>query len=79
MNYDKYDTICCKYFYFFICNKLICIDHGNQLLMMTNTMNITILQPSNFNVFLHDYFFSLYTKFYGILYEEFVSTYINPF
>ena len=30
---------------------------GNQLLMITNTMNIiTILQPLNSNVFLHGYF-----------------------
>ena len=52
MNYGKYDTICCKRcFYLFICNGLFCIDQENQLLIMTNTMNIiTILQPSNFNV-----------------------------
>ena len=31
-----------------------CIDQGNQLLIITNTMNIlTILQPSNLNLFLH--------------------------
>ena len=58
MNYGKYDTICCKcYFYLLICNELSRIDQGNQLLIITNTMNIiTILQLLNFNVFLHGYF-----------------------
>ena len=41
----------------FICNELYCFDQGNQLLIITNAMNIiTILQTSNFNVFLHGYF-----------------------
>ena len=55
MNYDKYDTLCCKRcFYLLIRNELSCIDQGDQLLIITNTMNIiTIVQPSNFNVFLH--------------------------
>ena len=55
MNYIKYNTISCKRcFYLLICNELFCIDQENQLLIITNTMNIiTILQPSNFNVFLH--------------------------
>ena len=46
MNYDKYDTICCKHcFYLLICNEFSSIDQGNQLLKLTNTMNIiTILQ-----------------------------------
>ena len=58
MNYGKYDAICCKHcFYLLICNELSCIDQGNQLPIITNTMNIiTFLQPSNFNVFLHGYF-----------------------
>ena len=44
-------------FIFLICNELSCIDQGNQWLIITNTMNIiTILQPLNFNVFLHGYF-----------------------
>ena len=51
MNYGKYNTICCKHcFYLLICNELSCIDQGNQLLIMNI---ITILQPSNFIVFLH--------------------------
>ena len=55
MNYDKYDAISCKrWFYLLICNDLI--DPGNQLLIITNTMKIiAILQPSNLNVFLHGY------------------------
>ena len=41
MNYDKYDTICRKHcFYLLICNELSCNDQGNQLLIITNTMNI---------------------------------------
>ena len=61
MNYDKYDIFRCKRcFYLFICNELSCIDQGNQLLITSNTMNIiTNLQPSNFNVFLHGYFYSV--------------------
>ena len=57
MNYGKYDTICCKrFFYLLICNELSCIDPGYQLLIITNTMKrIKILQPSNFNVYLHGY------------------------
>ena len=52
MHYSKYDTICCKRcFYLLIYNEFYCIEQGNQLLMITNTMNIiTILQSSNFNV-----------------------------
>ena len=39
MKYSKYDTICCKHcFYFMIFNELSCIDQGNQLLMITNTI-----------------------------------------
>ena len=55
MNYGKKYTICCKRcFYLLICNELYCIDPGDQLQIITNTMNmITILQPSNFNLFLH--------------------------
>ena len=55
MNFDKYDTIYCKLcFYLLMYNELFCIDQGNQLLIITNTMNIIkILQPYNFNVFLH--------------------------
>ena len=50
MSYAKYDIIFCKScFYLLICNELFCIDQGNQLI------TITILQQSNFNVFLHDY------------------------
>ena len=58
MNYGKYDTICCKRcFYLLIYNELSCNVLGNELLKITNTMNInTILQPSNFNVFLYGYF-----------------------
>ena len=57
MNYGEYDTICCKRsFYLLICNELTCIDQGNQLLIITKTINIfTILQPLNFNIFLHGY------------------------
>ena len=56
MNYGKYDNICCKrYFCLLIFNELSCIDPGNQLLVKTNTINIiTILEPSNFKVFLHE-------------------------
>ena len=44
-------------FYLLICNVLSCINLGNQLLLIINTMNIiTVLQLSNFNVFLHGYF-----------------------
>ena len=59
MNYGKYDTICCKQcFYLLICNELSCIDPGNQLLIITKTINIIkILQPSNSKVFLYDYFY----------------------
>ena len=58
MNYDKYNTICCKRcFYFLICNDLSCNDQGNELLIITNTINIiTILQLLNLNVFLQGYF-----------------------
>ena len=52
MNYGKYDTISFKRcFYLLICNELFCTDQGNQLLIITNTINIiTIMQPSHFNV-----------------------------
>ena len=58
MNYGKYDTISCKRcFNLFICNEFSCIDPGNQLFIITNTINIVMfLQPSNFNVFLHGFF-----------------------
>ena len=58
MNYGKYDNINCKCcFYLLICNELSCIDQKNELLIITNTMNIiTILQLSNFNLFLRGYF-----------------------
>ena len=58
MNYGMYNTICCKrYFHLLICNELSCNDPENQLLIITNTMNIiTIIQSSNFDVFLHGYF-----------------------
>ena len=68
MNYNKYDTICCKWCFLFvdlqwivlyllICNELFCIDPENQLIKIINTMNIIkIQQPSKFNVFLHGYF-----------------------
>ena len=58
MNYNKCITISCKScFYYLICNKLSCFDPGNQLLIITNTMNIfRNLQPANLNVFLHGYF-----------------------
>ena len=47
-----YDTNYC------IFNELTGIDQQNQLLIITNTMNIIIiLQPSNFNVFLHGHSF----------------------
>ena len=64
MKYGKYDTICCKIcFYLFIYNEFPCIDQGNQLLIITNTINIiTILQPSNFNVFLHGFFTVIYDE-----------------
>ena len=40
-----------------ICNELSCIDQGTQLLIITNTMNITTaIQQFNFNIFLHRYF-----------------------
>ena len=53
MNNSQYTTICSKRcFYLLICNELSFIDQGNQLPILTNTMNIiTILQPSNLNVF----------------------------
>ena len=36
-------------FTFMICDELSCIDQGNPLLIITNTMNITaILQLSNY-------------------------------
>ena len=39
ISYDKYDTNCCKrYFYLLIYNELYCIDLGNQLLIITNTI-----------------------------------------
>ena len=57
MNYGKYDIPFVEnvVFYLLICNELSCIDQKNQLLkIITNTMNIiTILQLSNFDVFLH--------------------------
>ena len=58
MNYGKYDSICCnRCFYSLICNEFPCFDPVNQLLMITNTINIiTILQPLHFNVFLHGYY-----------------------
>ena len=44
-------------FYLLICNEFSCIDKGNQLLIITNTINsITTLHPSNLTVYLHDYF-----------------------
>ena len=63
MNYVKYDTICCKRcFYLLICNELSCIDQGNQLLILTNTMNITtIVQPSNSMYFCMGTFYSVET------------------
>ena len=40
--------------------ELSCIDHENQLLIITNTMNIiTFLQPLNFNVFCMITFYSV--------------------
>ena len=84
MNCDKYNTICCKRcFYLLNCNELSCIDQGNKLLIITNTMNIiTILQPSNFNVFLHGYFlqcshFSI--SFLGVFITIDKSRYSNKF
>ena len=68
MNYSKYNTIYCKRcFYFLVYKELSIIGLENQLLIIKNTMNInTILQPSNFNVFLHGYFsqcnYSLFGK-----------------
>ena len=61
MIYGKYDTISCKhYFHLLKCSELSCIDQENLLLIITNTMKIiTILQPSNFNVFLHGIFYSV--------------------
>ena len=61
MNYGKSVTICCKpCFYLLIFNELSYIDQGNQLLIITDTMYIiTILQPSNFHVFLYGYFYSV--------------------
>ena len=58
MNYGKYDAICGKRcYYLFICIEFSTIDKGNQLLIITDKINIiTILQPSNSNAFLHDYF-----------------------
>ena len=70
MNYGKYDTICCKRcFYLVVCNELSSIDPGNQLLIITNTMNInTILQSSNLNVFMHRYILHCeFDHFYKIL------------
>ena len=59
-------------FILLICNELSCIDQGNQLRIIINTMNInTILQPSNFNVFLHGYANCLM-----IFQEDFLS---NPY
>ena len=48
MNDIRYDTISYKhYFYLLVCNELSCIDQGNQLLIIKNTMNmVAILQPS---------------------------------
>ena len=43
MNDGKYDIICCKHcFYLIICNELSCIEKGNKLLIITNTINIII-------------------------------------
>ena len=43
-----------------ICSELSYIAPENQLLIITNTMNIiTILQPSNFNVFCMVTFYSV--------------------
>ena len=56
MNNGKFDIQFIEnvVFYLLIYNELSNID---QLLMIKNTMNIiTILQPSNFIVFLHGYF-----------------------
>ena len=64
MNYNKYDAIFCKRcFYLLICNELSCIDLGNQLLIIINTMDInTIMKPSNFNVLLQDCFLQCIRK-----------------
>ena len=61
MNYSKYDIICCKrWFYLLICNELSFINLGDKLLIITNTMNlITILKPSNLNVFFMVTFYSV--------------------
>ena len=60
MNDDNYETICCKRsFYLLICNNFSCIEQGNRLLVIKNTVKIiTILQPSNLNVFLYGLFFT---------------------
>ena len=61
MNYGKYDTICCKLcFYLLISNELSYIDPGNQLLIITITMDlITVLQPSNSMYFCTVTFYSV--------------------
>ena len=65
MNFGKYDTYK-RCFYFMIFNELSCIVQGNNLLMIKNTMNmITILQPSNLNVF-----YMITFKSEGLSYSE---------
>ena len=64
---------CKRCFYLFICNELFCIDQENQLLIITNTMNIiAILDSSIFNVFLYGYFLQC-------IYENFVVISLNVY
>ena len=42
---DNYKTIHCKSMNKnIVCNKLSCIDQGNQLIIITNTMNIITIK-----------------------------------
>ena len=60
MNFGKNNFIFCK-LCLLICNDLACIDQGDKLMIITNTMNIIIImQPSNFNVFDAWLFFTMW-------------------
>ena len=73
------DLICCKgYFSLLICNELSCNDQGNQLIIITNTMNIIkILQLSNFNVFLHDSFLQWRFKWTNLNFFDFLIAFVQ--
>ena len=66
-----YDVISCKHcFHLLICNELSCIDQGDQLLIITSTVNIINLIINWYNseanqfkcFFLHGYFLQWITK-----------------